>query len=448
MSDSRSPALDSAEFRASLDAALGAPAWCVALSGGLDSSVLLHRLAAYRERHPGTPALRALHVNHGLHPDADAWARHCEALAAQLHVPLRTLTVAVEGSGQGLEAAARGARYEALGQQLGSGEILFTAHHLDDQVETLLLRLLRGAGLEGLGAIPPQRPLGRGSVLRPFLSIARAELAAYARAHALVPVEDPSNTDTALDRNYLRHRVLPLLEARWPGYRNTLGRAARHLREASAVLRESEPSLPTCQSFLGDPGLQLTPLLALADPLAARALRQWWQTLAPDAPPASAALEEFLRQLRLAGEGKAPRIDSGGVAVQRFRDAIYALPPAAAASRPATLTLGANDVVEIPGVGRLGLQPAVGPGLALAPGERLEIRWRQGGEQCRPRQRHACSLKQWLQEAGVPPWWRDRMPLVYCEQKLVAVVGLGFCEEAALADEDAWEVHWERNTSS
>ncbi|NIR59118.1 MAG: tRNA lysidine(34) synthetase TilS, partial [Gammaproteobacteria bacterium] len=207
----------------------------VAYSGGLDSLVLLHALAARRDR-LGAP-LAAVHVDHGLHPDSGRWAAHCARTCAALGVPYECRVVeATAASGESPEAAARRARYEALAGLLEPGACLLTAHQRDDQAETLLLQLLRGAGPDGLAGMPMCRPLGAGWHLRPLLDWERADLHAYARAQGLEWVEDASNRDTGIDRNYLRHIVLPALRERWPGAPATLARAARHQAEAAELL--------------------------------------------------------------------------------------------------------------------------------------------------------------------------------------------------------------------
>ncbi|HDQ9214135.1 TPA: tRNA lysidine(34) synthetase TilS, partial [Pseudomonas aeruginosa] len=188
--------------------------WCVAFSGGLDSTVLLHLLAQLA-RSEALPALSALHVHHGLQAAADGWPAHCQAVCRSLGIPLRVerVQVAVGGS---IEQAARDARYRAFQANLGEGQVLLTAQHLDDQAETLLFRLLRGAGLRGLAAMPASRPLGGGRLCRPLLGVSRAELEAYAQTHRLDWVEDPSNQDPRFSRNYLRREIMPRLASHWP----------------------------------------------------------------------------------------------------------------------------------------------------------------------------------------------------------------------------------------
>ncbi len=421
-----------------------APRWVVALSGGLDSTVLLNLVAFWCSANPGAPPLAALHVEHGLAPEADAWAEHCAASCAGLGVPYTSRSVTVPG-GASLEAKARAARYEVFEEALGPGEVLFLAHHLDDQVETFMLRLLRGAGLEGLSAMPVSRPLGAGTLVRPLLAFSRADLEDYARHHTLAWVEDPSNRETHHDRNFLRQEILPLLAGRWPGYRATVARAADHLGVAAARLRGAAGPLPTCMSRLGDPGLALEPLLAGGDAQAATLLRAAL-ALWGCRPPDRATLDEFLRQLRESGEGSNPELKVADFTLRRFQGGVFLVPQGPFVTDSCSLAPG--EVLELPGVGRLALAQTNGPGLVLGADDRLEVRFRAGGEYCRPSGRAAAPLKKLLQEWQIPPWWRSRLPLLYCGDELLAVADLALCESRCLCTksgpEERWILTWER----
>ena len=446
------PALTAAALDAQLSQLLAAPRWYVGFSGGLDSTVLLHLVQRWCRQHPQAPALSAIHVNHGLQSDADDWQRHCEWLCRVLDIPLLCHRAEIARGPAGLEAAAREARYQLFAEQLGDGEVLLLAHHLDDQVETFFLRLLRGSGMQGLAAMPATRALGTGSLARPLLEVPRSRLQAYALAQGLTWVDDPSNTDTGMDRNYLRQEVLPLLARRWPGYRQTVARARSHLAGAAASLAQVLPAPATIRSAMGDPGL---PAAALRFPLPAAAaltLRHW--LLAGGLPaPDQVVLEEFLRQLREAGPTARPQLACGTFALQRHRDGVYLLPE----SGPppvGELPLEPGELREAPGAGRVGLEQVAVEGLLLAPGERLRVSWRAGGERCRPRGRaRSTSLKKLLQEADVPPWWRERVPLFYLEDELLAVGDLWLCESsrwsrAPQPGYSLWQPLWQRNISA
>lgn len=449
-----SSALTVEHFLKQLAPLAGAPRWWVAYSGGLDSTVLLHLLVAARRLEPGLPALTALHVHHQLQAGADAWLAHCARQCAALGVDFAAERVAVQVQGSGLEAAARDARQAVFADRLGCGEVLMTAHHQDDQVETFFLRLLRGAGVEGLGAMAASRPLGRGQLHRPLLGFSREQLQACARDQRLDYIEDPSNRDTDLDRNYLRARVLPLLAERWPGYRATVSRAALEQQAAASAMADALPPIATVHNRFGDPGLPLAELLAPGAVVAARLLRRWLRQQRLRAPD-RARLLEFLRQLGQARLDRGPRLVVEGVEFRRFQGVLFRLPATADWRTAEGLQLGPGASLSHPGLGRLCLVPAGAgePGLSLAADASLSLRFRRGGERCRPAGRAGShSLKKLLQEAGVPPWWRERLPLLYRGQALVAVAECCYCSEAGEPEREGscqrWQVRWERNSAT
>jgi tRNA(Ile)-lysidine synthase len=433
---------------------LDAPRWYVGFSGGIDSTVLLHLLCSWCRRNPGAPPLAAIHVNHGLHPAAGVWQQHCEWVCRLLQLPLSCHAAEVLPSTRGLEDAARTARYGLFGERLQAGEVLFLGHHADDQVETFFLRLMRGAGVRGLAAIPASRALGRGRLVRPLLQLPRARLEQYASAHELQGIEDPSNSDTSLDRNFLRRDVLPLLATRWPGYRQTVSRASGHIAAAADLLERAVPAPPTLYSAMGDPGVALAQLDLDSPQEAALALRHWLQRAGLPAPD-QAALAEFLRQLGSAGAQSRPLLQCSAYALQRYRDALYLLPPLEADDPAQSLFLSPGEVCQLPAPGgRYRLDPVPADGLRLAPGECLELAWRRGGERCRPRGRAgSAGLKKLLQEQNVPPWWRDRVPLLYLAGELLAVGDLWLCQSSRWAacpapGESLWQPRWERNITT
>lgn len=424
-----------------------APAWYVGFSGGLDSTVLLHLLHRWHKANPGAPPLRAIHVNHGLQEQASEWQNHCDWMCQFLQVPFEAEQVDVETDGKGIEAAARDARYQVFSGRLEEGAVLFLAHHLDDQVETFFLRLLRGAGARGLAAMPLQRPLGLGTLVRPLLETPRSDLEAYAREQGLQCIEDPSNADTTLDRNFLRADLLPLLAQRWPGSRRTVARASEHLGAASRALDAAAPAPPTEFSILGDPGLGLETLVDPDTELAAGRMRNWLQRGGLPAP-AQSNLLEFLRQLRDGTRQANPQLRCSAYQLQLYRQAVYLHyqfeePP----SQPVTILPGQS--IELPGAGQVALVPAPSEGLFLGDGEVLQLSFRKGGERCQPAGRgRSNSLKKLLQESAVPPWWRDRIPLLYLGSELLAAGGLWCCQcsrirEQPEGEEVLWKLHWQ-----
>ncbi|MDS4028479.1 MAG: tRNA lysidine(34) synthetase TilS [Candidatus Contendobacter sp.] len=426
----------------------------IGYSGGLDSQVLLHGLATHRGRWPER-TLAAIYVDHGLQTASAAWGEHCGEVCHALDIPFRALRVdARPEPGESPEAAARRARYAALAAELELDTALLTAHHRDDQAETLLLQLLRGAGPHGLAAMPLAARLGRGWLLRPLLAVDRADLLAYAQAHQLRWIEDASNTDPGFDRNYLRHRVLPLLRERWPAANRALARSARWCAEAAAWF-DLEATVDLARIGTDRPdGLHLPALRELGAIRQRNLLRYWLRQLGLPIPD-HRQLEHVLRDGLTARHDRQPRIHWPGGEIRRYRDTLYAMSPLAPhdAHRHFVWRAGANGYppLELPGIGELALRETSGAGLratVLAGGE-LIVRFRQGGERFRPAgRRHGQELKKLWQEAGVPPWERDRLPLLYrtiqeegkTGAELVAVVGLGVAAETGAAPgELGWE---------
>lgn len=380
----------------------------VALSGGLDSSVLLQRLAelpAIRKR-----GLRALHVHHGLHADADAWAAHCAGLCSRLGVALEVRRVEVaRDSGLGLEATARAARHAAFAQALGAGEVLALAHHLDDQAETFLLRALRASGPDGLAAMRPWRRFAGGWMWRPLLAQPRARLEAWARARGLDWIEDPANADPAHARSLLRQQVLPLLRQRWPEASAALARSAALCAEAADLLADDDSAAldaladPPTASATGP--LPIAALSALSPPRRARLLRAWAaRSDLPPLPGSGITAIEALFQAR--GDGAA-EYRWAGASVRAWRGHLHAVPDAAPLPAGWSRLWDGRDPLQLPGGGRLVLE---GADAFDAP---LRAHARQGGERMlMPGRRHSHSLKQLLQDSGCPPWVRPRMPLL------------------------------------
>jgi tRNA(Ile)-lysidine synthase len=280
---------------------------CVALSGGVDSTALLAALAKATSK---PERLRALHVDHGLRPASKRWAAHCRAVARSLRIPLKVLTVKVErGRGESLEAAAREARYRLLAAALAPNEVLLMAHHADDQLETVLLQLLRGSGLPGIAAMPPLAPFANGWLARPLLSRSRAELEAWVRAEDLTWIEDDSNADERLDRNYLRSRVLPLVRERWPGAATAVARSARHAAEAQSLL-EQVARADVDRASYGE-SLSVKSLRALHPSRRRNALR-FWITRAGWQAPDTRRLDEIAGPLFDARHDANPFVEWGG----------------------------------------------------------------------------------------------------------------------------------------
>lgn len=393
-------------------------ALCVGYSGGLDSLALLHALACLPEAR--ARGLSALHVDHGLHPDSADWALHCQATAAGLQLPLRIVRVAVaRSSGDGLEAAARSARLAAFRQHLPEGATLVLAHHADDQTETVLLKLLRGAGPEGLRGMRTLRRLGPHRLWRPLLTLPRAALQDYAQAQALQWIEDPSNADLRHARNFLRHAVLPGLRARWPRLDAAVGHSARWLAAAADQLeQDAREALARVQGL--DPAtLAWREWLALSEALRPLTLRLWLQELSLP-PPEHVHIEQLQQQLDAAQDDRNPCVRWAGAELRRYRDLLYAMAPLPAPPPDWSQDWdGRGEAPLPPGCGSLTL-PVAPPGPLT-----LQLRLRRGGERLKPAgHAHTRELRDLLQQAGVPPWLRGRLPLVYADDELIAVADL------------------------
>ena len=383
------------------------------LSGGLDSSVLLHALA----RHRAAGSVRAIHVHHGLHDQADSWAMHCHTLCTQLGVEMIESRVQVErNAGCGLESAARSARYAAFASTIRPDEDLVLAHHQDDQAETLLLRLLRASGSDGLAEMRVRRAFADGDIWRPLLGVPRAQLQDYARLHGLQWIEDPSNSDLQPDRNFLRLQVVPALKARWPRACAALARSAQLLAEDADLLRgESQRRL---DGVVGDvPGvIRVRPLLELAGPWRRRVLRQWLLGLGVPMLP-GAAMSVIERDLLAAQRDTHASYDWSGHRLRRWRDAIHLTTVSASPGEWQCPWDGASPL-RLPTGDWLWLEPAepnraalTGTGLRLGP---LQVRARRGGERLTlPGRSHSSALKKLLQQGDLPPWQRERVPLLF-----------------------------------
>ncbi len=419
-------------LRRSLHSLAPAAGYRVALSGGLDSVVLLHALGALRGE---LPPLGAIHVHHGLSPNADMWAEFCARLCRSLDLPCTVVRVdARPAPGESREAAARAARYRALTAALGPGEVLLSAHHQDDQAETLLLMLLRGAGVAGLAAMPVERPLGQGRLARPLLGLSREALHAYATAHGLSWVDDESNLDTGYDRNFLRHAILPRLRERWPSAPRALTRSAAHLAEAKELLAEmAEADRGRCLGSVTGT-LSIAALQRLSAARRRNLLRHWLGGQGVTSPD-TLHLRRIEQELLSARPDAEPRVGWRGGEVRRYRDDLFAFAAALPPVPAVTLAWSLERPLPLPaGLGTLVAEPALGQGIALERLGRVTVGFRHGGERCRPQGRaHSQVLKKLLQEAGIPPWERERMPLLFIDGALAQVGDHWTCAPFAAA---------------
>lgn len=399
--------------------------WWVGFSGGLDSTVLLHALAQLRL--PIT--IRALHINHQISPHADQWQAQCAAVSAQLGVEFIAEKVNVINSGKGIEDAAREARYAVFERYAEVGDHFLTAHHANDQAETLLLRLLRGTGPRGLAAMAAQRPLGKAHLCRPLLTFSRVELEQYAHQHQLVWVDDESNQDDHYDRNFLRNQVLPLLAMRWPSFprkwQQTTELCAQQEQLLESIAQEDLSNVEVRAERVGQ-SISLNSVRSLS-PVRQQNLLRYWLRLMGLSTPEQSHWQQIQLQLFDGREDAEANVTWGDVSLRIFRSRLYLLPVKLPAMR---LDLVASTECHLP---RL---------TANLPN--MEIRFRQGGERCKPAGRnHSQTLKKLLQEYGLEPWLRDSLPLVYSGDELIAVGDVWICAGfVAQEGEAGWLLKW------
>ena len=436
--------------------------WGVGGGGGLAAVFRLDILGRIARRR--RIRLSALHVNHQLSPNAPAWERFCRRACRERAIPFCSTRVHV-APGDSVEASARAARYAALLAQ--PAEHVALAHHQDDQAETVLLQLLRGAGVRGLAAMPKVRGEVRGErreaknpgagttratphpsrltphVLRPLLDVSRSEIERYARQRKLSWVEDESNRDTRFARNFVRHELLPALARRFPAYRETLARSARHLGEAARLLDELAEidAAQACRE-----GVLAVAALRACSPARARNLLRWFLGRRGVAMPNTGRLGETLRQIVAAKEDARVKVDLAGHDFYRWKGGLHLVPrrePATPFVRPwrneHRLSLPA-----LGGVLRLARGTGAGIGLAKLKEHAVFVRARTGGERLQPDcSRPRRTLKNLFQERGVPPWERDRAPLLFCGADLVWAPGIGVdCAYQAAPREPSLKPAW------
>ena len=427
------------ELELSLPALQEAGRYVVAYSGGLDSTVLLH--AAISQL--GSD-VQAIHVHHGLSDEADNWVEHCKATCAALGCYLHVAYAEVKGIPEhGLEAAARDARYAAFSEHLDTQDLLLLAQHADDQAETLFLQLLRGSGPAGLAAMPDLADKKHYQIARPLLSSKRETIRAYAIEHELSWIEDPSNADTAIRRNYLRHEVMPLIEKEWPSYRANLQRSAELNAEASALLDERaiEDLSSTCSGQGGE--LCLDALLELS-PARQRNLLRYWIKQSGRPLPSQAQLESIQRDVIGAQGDAMPLMRWADVELRRYRNLLFLMPQLSERPDEAPICWQPPQALVLPeGCGTLTTHCATAAGLRQQSGP-FTVRFNRQGESIKTEFfNHHKKLKKLFQEAGIPPWVRERMPLIYHGDNLVAVADRWVAADyVAQGGEEGWQIIW------
>ncbi|KFX05799.1 tRNA(Ile)-lysidine ligase [Pectobacterium betavasculorum] len=414
----------------------------LAYSGGLDSSVLLHLLVAVRQRSGLT--IRAAYIHHGLNPLADSWAEHCRQQCERWQVPFTSLAVMVEAQNGGIEAAARAARYQALQTHLQEGETLLTAQHLDDQSETFLLALKRGSGPAGLSAMAANSVFGHHRLVRPLLGVSRLELETYAQRNQLHWIEDDSNQDERFDRNFLRRQILPRLTQRWPHFPSAVARSAQLCAEQEQLLDELlEESLQTlCQS---DGALSIEGLVPLS-PVRRFALLRRWLAQQGAAMPAREQLQRLWDEVATSRQDAEPVLQLNQMQVRRFRQHLYYLPLMPSLKDCVLPWQPTRCPLTLPD--NLGTLQLADRGVAVRTPENSEavsIRFSTRGTVHIVGRAHGRQIKKLWQELGVPPWWRDRTPLVFYNDQLITAVGRFVTREGqAKENRPVWHITWEK----
>ncbi|POZ51075.1 tRNA lysidine(34) synthetase TilS [Methylovulum psychrotolerans] len=407
----------------------------IGYSGGVDSHVLLHLAAAIlllRER------ITAVYVHHGLQVQAGQWAAHCQQTAAHLAVGFQVLHVNAQPQpGESPEEAARNARYTALKALLAKDDVLLVAQHREDQLETVLLQLFRGSGLRGLSGMPERMAFGEGVLVRPLLAVAKQAIADYADRHGLVWVEDPSNQHSDYDRNFLRNEIVPLLKRRWPALDKTVARSAGHCAEAEAVLSDLAGRLAAPVFNPADQTLTISRLLAYSEAEQKRVIRHWLQGLHVKMP-SQKLLAHLQTEVLAARPDASPVVAIADYCLRRYQDKLYCLPPHSLSlatgvwpQGQAAFVLNARQCLQC-------VPASTGIALAVWQQSCVEVRARQGGEKIRlPHRQGRHSLKKLFQEAGIPPWERELVPLVYLDGQLAAVGGYWLAAEFYCQSENA-----------
>jgi len=411
-------------------------ALAVGYSGGLDSAVLLHALSMLPEAH--RRGIRAIHINHHLHSQSDQWANHCIQICSALDIPIQVNNIQIEkNKGKGLESAARHARYAAFSKELHLSELLCLAHHRDDQNETVLLKLMRGAGPEGLAAMRNLRKFNPGYLWRPLLTVSRAEIRNYAETHALQWIDDPSNLDTHLDRNFLRVEIFPRLREHWPALDKSINHTIAWQQAANDFIQaEAEKAFESIR--MDENTLNWPVWLALPTALRDPVLRLWLRSLQLPTP-AHFHVQELEKQLVSAGDREVC-IRWKGTELRRYRNRLYAMKPLTPLPENWTSGWTGNLLVLPSEAGSITIEFNKNinkKNESIVIGEKQEagfykfyVRFRQGGEMFKPAgSPHTRELRVLFQEAGIPPWQRDRIPLIYTQNDLIAIGDLWLSEK-------------------
>ncbi|MDO8825895.1 tRNA lysidine(34) synthetase TilS [Methylophaga sp.] len=418
----------------------GSSALWVAYSGGMDSHVLLHLLATHRNQF--SQKIQVVHVDHQLQSQSADWAEHCQRVAESLQLPFHCLKVTVTDINQsGLESAARSARYHAINKLMNGEGILLTGQHLQDQAETLMLQLLRGAGNRGLGAMKTVSFWQKMQIVRPLLTISREALLDYATTHQLQWIDDPSNQNTEINRNFLRHQVWPLLHSRWPAINQNLARSAQNLQESQTLLDElAQDDFFNIEAELQDRSINIDKLRALSEARQRNVLRFFMKMLNM-ALPSRINLQRILDEVCSAAVDGQPQVSWHEYIARRYQNRLYLHTSISQSPEVSAELIHNQQPMLLDEKHRLVWQAQQGRGIrAELFSSGLTLSYRQGGEKIQlAGKTHHQSVKKLFQQWQIPVWQRDTIPLLFADQQLVAIVGYACAEMAKpQSDQTGW----------
>ncbi len=405
----------------------------LALSGGVDSRVLLDLLSQYR-RDTGSDCL-AVHVHHGLSQNADSWAQQCQAWCQDAQIELVVERVELALTGRSIEESAREARYLALAKHIEVGDVLLTGQHCDDQLETFLLALKRGSGPKGLSAMAKTMPFARGKIIRPLFTASRSDIECYANSKGLNWVEDESNQDTRFDRNFIRHQVAPVLQQRWPHFSKAVQRSSELCAEQEALLEELL-SEKLQHALVADERLSIDALAAQSERVRGQLIRMWFARLGQKMPSRD-HLNKIWSQVALARQDANPILNLSQGQIRRSGGDLYWLETVKDISTWQR-DIGLEQIVELPEeLGTLQLSASTYGQLSAAAlsGGKLRVMFNPEGLSAHPSERgHSRKLKKLFQEYGVPSWQRRRLPILMCGERVVAIADL-FVDQAFVGND-------------
>ncbi len=418
----------------------------VGYSGGIDSTVLLYGVWLLARKGLLRSNIKAIHVNHGLNDSCVEWESFCKRICSAYNVDLevKNLEGLSKRSGLYSEGFLRAERYREFEAALDQDSVLLLAHHQDDQIETLLLRLNRGAGMRGLSGIPERRSLGEGLIYRPLLNFDRNSISEFAKNEGLQWIEDSSNAETCIDRNFLRSEVLPKIESRWPNYRESWFKSLTLINEACLAEEKQAQRDIACLMHKSSESLDLIELVKLSSERQ-RGVLKYWCLASKGAELGWNKLHQIVSEFLPVAIKSSTNFKIGGYKLSSFRGALHIVPTEEPELLGCTWDLKESDEIELTNNGVLKAKEVEDGGISLKLNGCLEIKYRQGGEVLKTAEGRSKTLKKILQEAGVQPWERARIPLVFQQEELISVVGICVCQNAQAGQgQKGYSITWLR----